>query len=179
MPSHVPPSAAFHRTFRCHADTARRHHQFTVLVAIFGNTLAERQLAGALALAFPRFARPALYRQHTARAQRAVIFEMLLRMQAAAAAGAILDTARCLAGAEPGLAWTPTQRIVRIELGHRLREGGRSDYAGGLGLLRGFGVVIDGVHVADRTREQHDVARFDGEGDFGQALPPWRWDTGE
>src|SRR5580704_2526925 len=90
-------SALFHRTFRCHADAPRRDHEFPLLVAIFGDALAEGQLPGAPAFAFPRVAGLRHHRQHVARAKRAMIFEVLLRMEPTAAGRIAFDAARCLA----------------------------------------------------------------------------------
>ena len=45
-------------------------------------------------------------------------------------------------------------------------------FAAGLGFRRRLRIVVDGVGVADRSREHHDVCRFDGEGEFGQGFPP-------
>src|SRR5689334_5554272 len=78
------PSAPFHRTFCRDADAARGNDKLAVLVAIFRNALAKRQLARTLALALPGVALAMLNRQHVARPQRAMIFEVLFGMQAAA-----------------------------------------------------------------------------------------------
>src|SRR5579863_2873067 len=115
-------STPFHRTLGRHADAARGDHQLALLIAILRDALAECQLAGALAFAFPGVARLRLHRQHIARPQRAVIFEVLLGMQSAAAGRPFLHATRRLAGAEPRLAGTPAQRIVRIELRDSLRK---------------------------------------------------------
>src|SRR5579872_1932442 len=155
-----------------HANAARGDDEFAFLVAIFRDAFAEGQLAGTLAFALPGVAGLGFHRQYVARAQRAVIFEMLLGMQAATAGRAFGDAAGRLAGAEPGLARPPAQRIVRIELRHRLREGGRRDDATDFGLLRCFGVVVDRIVVADCAGEQHDVTRLNGEGDLRQGFPP-------
>src|SRR5690242_13267075 len=113
-------SAAIHWTLCRHADAARGDHQLAFLITVLGNAFAERQLAGALALALPGLARPRLHAQHVTRTQRAMIFEMLLGMQPAAAGRSLRHAARRLAGTEPRLTRTPAQRILRIELRDRL-----------------------------------------------------------
>src|SRR6185312_6166058 len=129
-------STPFDRSLGGHADAARGDHQFALLVAILGDAFAEGQLAGALALAFPGFAGLLFHGQHVAGTQRAVILEVLFGVQSAAAAGPILHAAGRLAGAEPRLSLTHTQRIVWIELRHRLRKGRWRDDAAHLRLLR-------------------------------------------
>ena len=49
-------SALVDGTFGGDADAARGDHEFAALIAELGDTLAERQFAGAFALAFPGFA---------------------------------------------------------------------------------------------------------------------------
>src|ERR1700722_11070279 len=100
-------SAPLDRALGRHADAARGDDEFAVLVAIFRDALAEGQLAGSLAFALPGVAGFGLHGQHIAGTQRAVVFEVLLGMQATTAGSALGDTARGLAGAEPGLARAP------------------------------------------------------------------------
>ena len=114
-----------------------------------------------------------LHGQHVAGPQGPVIFELLLGMQAAARGRLFRDAGWGPAGAEPRLAGLRAQAVFRIELRHRLRERRRRDDALGFGFLRGLGVVVDGIGVADRAREHHDVPRLDGKCDLGQAVPPF------
>src|ERR1700761_9728063 len=89
----VSPSALVHRAFRRDPDAAGHHHQLALLIAVFGHTLPERQLAGALAFLFPGLARLGLGGQHVARTKRADVFVMLLRMKSAAGRRLALDPA--------------------------------------------------------------------------------------
>src|SRR5579859_321260 len=82
-------SAPLDGAFCRHADAARGDDKFAFLVAIFRDAFAEGQLAGALAFPLPGVAGLGLHRQHVAGAQRAMIFEVLLGVQAAAAGGSL------------------------------------------------------------------------------------------
>src|ERR1700759_1542218 len=75
-------SAPLDGTLGRHADAARGDDEFALLVAILRDALAAGQLAGTRAFTFPGVAGLGLDGQHVAGAQRAVIFEMLLCMEA-------------------------------------------------------------------------------------------------
>src|SRR5262245_45471328 len=148
-------------------DAPCRDDQLAVLVAVLGDALAEDELAGALALLLPRLAGLEGAGQHVAGADVAVVREVLLGVQPAAAsstapaaAGALLrlDAGGLLARPEPRLADLRAQEVVGVELGARLGERGRGHDVGGVGLRR----VVDRVRISDGPGEHQDVARLYG-----------------
>src|SRR5260221_9254942 len=120
-----------YRPFRAHANAARRDNDLALLVAVLGHGLRKNQLAGTATFFFPCFAGLDGSRQDIARAQRPMIFKVLLGVQSAtattSAAFAAHDTRRVLAGTEPEFADLRPQEIVRIELGAVLGESRRCD----------------------------------------------------
>ena len=93
----------------------------------------------------------------------AVIFVMLLRMQAAATATAGLGhTGGLFAGTEPGFADFRSQAIFRVKLRARLYKCRRGNDLTGLCALGIVFVVINLVAIADRPSKQHDMSRFHG-----------------
>src|SRR5215475_12025283 len=79
------PLAPFHRTFGRDADAAGGNDKLTILVAIFRNPFAKRQLARPLALALPCVPLAMLHREYVTRPQWPVILEVLFGMQPATA----------------------------------------------------------------------------------------------
>src|SRR3546814_10985239 len=117
------------------ADAAGGDHEFALGVGILGDALAERELAGALALLLPGLAGLRLDGQHVAGTDLAVELEMLLGVEAAAGRGLALDAARRPAGAEPGLTRLRAEMIVGVELRDRLRKSRRHGDAARIRLL--------------------------------------------
>src|SRR5215203_4257098 len=102
-------------------DAPCRDDQLTVLVAVLGDALAEDELAGALAFLLPRLAGLDGAGQHVAGPDVAVVREVLLGVQPAAAATSSsapalfgLDPGGLLGRAEPRLADLRAQEVVGI-----------------------------------------------------------------
>jgi hypothetical protein len=144
--------------FGAHAYAARRDDDLSVLVGVRGDSLAELQLARALALFLPGPAGLGPCRDHVSRPDVPVILVVLLGMQSTAAPAAPAairgaHTTRMLTRAEPRHAGPRPQGVVRVELRARLYERGGRDDAARLALARLLLVAVHRIVVADRARK--------------------------
>src|SRR5439155_17751455 len=151
----VLPSALLDGLLGAHADAARRHHQFPVLVAVLGDGFGEVELPAAATLALPRLARLGRGDEDVAGADLAVVLVVLLGVETGAAAAPTAPAsttaggaARLLARPEPRLARLGPEAVVGVELRAGLHEGGRRDHVPHFRLRRVLVVVVDTVGVA-------------------------------